>query len=43
VFVQWEGTSFPIEDEMDADKVRLYTSDNDIRFRVIMPVWADEK
>lgn len=27
VFVQWEGTSFPIEDEMDADEVRLYTSD----------------
>ena len=21
VFVQWEGTSFPIEDEMDADEV----------------------
>ncbi len=27
VFVQWEGTSFPIEDEMDADEVKLYTSD----------------
>ena len=27
VFVQWEGTSFPIEDEMDSDEVRLYTSD----------------
>ena len=27
VFVQWESTSFPIEDEMDADEVRLYTSD----------------
>lgn len=23
VFVQWESTSFPIEDEMDADEVRL--------------------
>ena len=27
VFVQWDGTSFPIEDEMEADEVRLYTSD----------------
>ncbi len=27
VFVQWEGTSFPIEDEMEADEVRLCTSD----------------
>jgi hypothetical protein len=27
VFVLWEGTSFHIEDEMDADEVRLYTSD----------------
>jgi len=27
LFVQWEGTSFPIEDEIDADEVRLYTSD----------------
>jgi len=23
VFVQWEGTSFPIEEEMDADEVKL--------------------
>ena len=27
VFVQWEGTSFPIEDEMNADEVRLYPPD----------------
>ncbi|OGH05787.1 MAG: hypothetical protein A2W22_01715 [Candidatus Levybacteria bacterium RBG_16_35_11] len=24
VFIQWEGTSFPIEDEMDIKEVRLY-------------------
>ncbi len=24
VFVEWEGTSFPIEDEMDIKEVRLY-------------------
>lgn len=28
VFVQWEGASFPIEDEMETDEVRLYTSDS---------------
>ncbi len=28
VFVQWEGTSFPIEDEMETDEVRLYMSDS---------------
>lgn len=27
LFVQWESTSFSIEDEMEADEVRLYTSD----------------
>ena len=24
VFVQWEGTSFPIEDEMDIKEVKLH-------------------
>ncbi len=28
VFVLWEGTSFHIEDEMDADEVRLDTSNS---------------
>lgn len=28
VFVLWEGTSFPIEDEMHVDEVRIYTSDS---------------
>ncbi|MCZ7362801.1 MAG: hypothetical protein O8C58_05650 [Candidatus Methanoperedens sp.] len=26
VFVQWEGTSFPIEDERNAEEVRFYCS-----------------
>ena len=24
VFVEWEGTSFSIEEEMDTDEIRLY-------------------
>jgi hypothetical protein len=27
VFVQWEGSVFPIEEEMEADEVKLYSSD----------------
>jgi cell shape-determining protein MreC len=27
VFVEWEGSLFPIEEEMEADEVKLYTGD----------------
>jgi cell shape-determining protein MreC len=29
VFVQWENTSFPIEDEMDIKEIRLTSKDKD--------------